>query len=118
MRDITRNNKFYARYAQGATREGNGSLDLDNLTILEGRRGSHSVVYHDSDSLIQGELQDQRPQQLECVFLKELTSKVISSIVSTRILAVLAGNNAEEQFTTIGCQKVMQCLRSALSIRR
>jgi hypothetical protein len=52
------------------------------------------------------------------VCLKELTSKVISSIFSTRLLAVLSGNNVEEQFITIGCQQTMHSLRSALSIRR
>jgi hypothetical protein len=43
---------------------------------------------------------------------------VISYIVSTRLLAVLSGNNVEEQFTTIGCQRAMHSLRAALSIRR
>jgi hypothetical protein len=50
--------------------------------------------------------------------LKELTSKVISSIISTRLLAVLAGNNAEEQFAIIGFQQAMHSLRAALGIRR
>jgi hypothetical protein len=43
---------------------------------------------------------------------------VISSIVSTRLLAVLSGNNVEEQFTTIGCQQAMHSLIAALIIRR
>jgi hypothetical protein len=50
--------------------------------------------------------------------LKELTSKVISSIISTRILEVLSGKNIEEQFTINGCQQAMHSLRAALSIRR
>jgi hypothetical protein len=58
------------------------------------------------------------PNNWRGVCLKELTSKVISSIVSTIILAVLAGNTVEEQFATIGCQQAMHSLRAALSIRR
>jgi hypothetical protein len=50
--------------------------------------------------------------------LKEITSKVISSIVSTRLLAVLSGSNVEEQFATSGCQHAMYSLKAALIIRR
>jgi hypothetical protein len=50
--------------------------------------------------------------------LKELTSKVVSSIISTRHLAVLAGNNAEEHFATFGCQQAMHSLIAAHIIRR
>jgi nitrogen regulatory protein PII-like uncharacterized protein len=45
------------------------------------------------------------------VSLKEITSKVISYIISTRLIAVLSGKNIEEQFTTIGCQQAMHILR-------
>jgi hypothetical protein len=58
------------------------------------------------------------PNNWRGICLKELTSKVISSIVSTRLLAVISGNNVEEQFTTIGHQQAMHSLRAALSIRR
>jgi hypothetical protein len=44
------------------------------------------------------------PNNWRGVCVKGLVSKVISSIISTRFLSVLAGNNIEEQFTTIGCQ--------------
>jgi hypothetical protein len=43
---------------------------------------------------------------------------VISSIFSTRLLAVLSGNNVEEHFAASGCQQAMHSLRSALIIRR
>jgi hypothetical protein len=64
-RDITRNNGSNVRYAQGATRESTGALDLDYPEILEMRRGSRSVAHHASDGLIKGKIQDQRPKQLE-----------------------------------------------------
>jgi hypothetical protein len=41
---------------------------------------------------------------------------VTSSIISTILLAVLSGNNVEEQCITIGCQQAIHRLRSALSI--
>jgi hypothetical protein len=50
--------------------------------------------------------------------LKELTSKVVSSVASTIYLAVLAGNNIEEQFVTIGCQQAVHILRPVMSVRR
>jgi hypothetical protein len=43
---------------------------------------------------------------------------VISSIVSTRLLALLSGKNVEGQFATSGCQQAMHSVRAALSIRR
>jgi hypothetical protein len=49
--------------------------------------------------------------------VKELTSKVIHSILSTKLLAVLAGNNVEEQFATSGCQQALHSLRASQSIR-
>jgi hypothetical protein len=58
------------------------------------------------------------PNNCRGVCLQELTSKVISSIVSTRLLAILVGNNVEEQFTTLGCQQAMHGLRAALSTTR
>jgi hypothetical protein len=56
------------------------------------------------------------PNNWKCVCLKRLTSKVISSIISTRLLAVLTWNNIEEHFTTIGCQQAMHNLGAALSL--
>jgi hypothetical protein len=58
------------------------------------------------------------PNNWRGIFVKELTSKVISSIISTRLLAVLSGNNVEEKFATSGCQQAMHSLRAALNIRR
>jgi hypothetical protein len=69
-------------------------------------------------ALYKGNFKTSNLNKWRSVCLKELTSKVISSIVSTRILAVLSRNNVEEQFTRIGCQQAMHSLRAALSIRR
>jgi hypothetical protein len=56
------------------------------------------------------------PNNWRGVCLKEPTSKVSSSIVPTRLLAVLSGNNVEEQFATLGCQQAMHSMRAALRI--
>jgi hypothetical protein len=68
-------------------------------------------------SLYKGKGKTNDPNYWRGVCLKELNSKVISSIVSTRLLSVLSGKNLEEQFTTIGCQKAIHSLRAALNIR-
>jgi hypothetical protein len=54
-------------------------------------------------ALYEGKGKTNDPNNWRGVCLKELTSKVISSIVSERILAVISGNNLEEQFTKNGC---------------
>jgi hypothetical protein len=43
---------------------------------------------------------------------------VISSIISTRLLEVLSGNNVEEQLATSGFHQATRSLRAALSVRR
>jgi hypothetical protein len=69
-------------------------------------------------ALYQGKDKTNNPNNWRGVCLNQLTSKVISSIVSTRLLAVLSGNNAEEHFTAIWYQQAMHSLREARSIRR
>jgi hypothetical protein len=44
---------------------------------------------------------------------------VISSIIATRLLKVLAGSNVDRQlFTTVGCQEAIHCIHVALALRR
>jgi hypothetical protein len=69
-------------------------------------------------ALYKGKGKTNDPNNWRGVCFKELSSKLISSILSTRLLAVLSWNNVEEQFATIGCQQAMHSLRAALSIRR
>jgi hypothetical protein len=57
------------------------------------------------------------PNNWRGVCLKEFTFKVISSIISTRLLAVLAGNSIEEKFASSGRQQAMHSLRSALRLK-
>jgi hypothetical protein len=68
--------------------------------------------------LYKGKGKTNDPNNWRGVCLKELTSKVISSIVSTRLLTVLSGNNVEERFAKKWYQQAMHILRAALSIRR
>jgi nitrogen regulatory protein PII-like uncharacterized protein len=67
-------------------------------------------------ALYKGKYKTNDPNYWRGFCLKELTSKVISSIVSTRLLAVLSGKNVEEQFATIGRQQAMHSLKAALII--
>jgi hypothetical protein len=69
-------------------------------------------------ALYKGKGKTNDPNNWRGVCLKELTSKVISSIVSTILLAVLSGNNVEEQFAATGCQQAVHIPRAALSTRR
>jgi hypothetical protein len=103
--------------------KGRSEKSLEHLTLIiqkfwkgeEDHKVWHTMILA---ALFKGKVKTNDPDNYRGVCLKELTSKVISSIVSTRLSAVLSGNNVEEQFTTIGCQQAMQSLRSELSIRR
>jgi hypothetical protein len=96
---------------------------LGRLTLIiqkvgkgeEGHQVWHTMLL---TALYKGKCQTNDPNNWIWVCLKEFTSKVIISIVSTRLLVVLTGNNAEEQFAEIGCQQAMYILRSVLTIRR
>jgi hypothetical protein len=68
-------------------------------------------------ALYNGKDKNKDPKNWRGVCLTELTSKVISSIISTRLLALLSGNNVEEQFTAIEFQQAMHSPRAALSMR-
>jgi hypothetical protein len=65
---------------------------------------------------VKGKIND--PNNCRGICLKELTSKVICFIISTRLFTVISGNNVEEQFVTIGCQQAMHSPSAALSLRR
>jgi hypothetical protein len=69
-------------------------------------------------ALYKGKGKTNHPNNWRGVCLKELASKVISPLVSTKLLAVLSENNVEEQFITSGWEQAMHILRVALIIRR
>jgi hypothetical protein len=50
--------------------------------------------------------------------LKELTAKVICSVTAIRLCTVLATNNTEEQFATVGCQEALHFIRFTHVLRR
>jgi hypothetical protein len=58
------------------------------------------------------------PNNWRSICLKELTFKVISSIVASRLLLVLYKNNIDEEFATVGCQEAIHILRAVLGLRR
>jgi hypothetical protein len=74
---------------------------LEHLTLLiqkfwkgeEDHEVWHTILMA---ALYKGKINTNNPNNWRGVYLKELTSKVISSIVSTRLLSVIAGNNVEE----------------------
>ena len=69
-------------------------------------------------ALYKGKGETHDPNNWRGVCLKELGSKILSSIISTRLLAVLHNNNVPEQFATAGCQEAMHTLRTILQTRR
>jgi hypothetical protein len=52
------------------------------------------------------------------ICLKELTAKVTSSMIASRLLTVVGTKNTKEQFATNGCQEAPHFLRSTIVLRR